>query len=113
MSRRTVWSGRFKGKLSEEALSFTSSLDLDVRLAWYDVVGSIAHAEMLGEQGIVNEGEMALIVDGLKETLREIEENCLELSGDMEDIHSGIEFLLTERIGEAGKKLHTARSRND
>ncbi len=113
MSRRTVWSGRFKGKLSEEALSFTSSLELDARLAWYDVVGSIAHAEMLGKQGIISEGEMTVIVEGLKEILREIDEESLELSGDFEDVHSGIEFLLTERIGEAGKKLHTARSRND
>lgn len=113
MSRQALWSGRFEKGLSESTLSFTSSLSTDERLAWYDVVGSIAHAKMLGKQKIIAKDEAVKIVRGLGQILKEIESGDLELSEELEDIHTNIEFLLTKRIGEAGARLHTARSRND
>ncbi|MDD1768335.1 MAG: argininosuccinate lyase, partial [Methanomassiliicoccales archaeon] len=113
MNRQSLWSGRFEKGLSESTLSFTSSLSTDERLAWYDVVGSIAHAKMLSKQKIIAKDEATKIVRGLGQILKEIESGDLELSEELEDIHTNIEFLLTKRIGEAGARLHTARSRND
>ncbi|MDD1768595.1 MAG: argininosuccinate lyase [Methanomassiliicoccales archaeon] len=113
MSRQALWSGRFEKELSDSTLSFTSSLSTDERLAWYDVVGSIAHAKMLGRQKIIDPSEARKIVKGLEQVLKEIELGDLELSEELEDIHTNIELILTKRIGEAGARLHTARSRND
>lgn len=113
MSRKTLWKGRFEGKIADEVLSFTSSLSWDRRLAWYDVVGSIAHVKMLSKQKIIEEEESNRIVEYLKELLKDIESNKLILPEDIEDIHSGIEFLIVDRLGDIGKKVHTARSRND
>jgi argininosuccinate lyase len=113
VSRQALWSGRFAKGLADSTLSFTSSLSTDKRLAWYDVVGSIAHAKMLGKQKIVDQKDARKIVKGLVQMLKEIEAGELKLSRDLEDIHTNIELILTKRIGEAGARLHTARSRND
>lgn len=113
MSHQALWSGRFEKGLSDSTLSFTSSLSTDKRLAWYDVVGSIAHAKMLGKQNIIDPRDQRKIIKGLEQILKEIEAGELELSKKLEDIHTNIEFILTKRIGQAGARLHTARSRND
>ncbi len=87
--------------------------EFDILLAKYDVLGSIAHVTMLGENGLMTPGEAQLAVEGLKKILLEIENGELRIDDGMEDIHSQVEFLLTERIGDAGKKIHSGRSRND
>lgn len=92
---------------------FNSSIAFDARLYRQDIEGSIAHATMLGRQGIIEEHEAEKIIDGLKTILRDIEAGTAELTEDSEDIHMNVERLLTERIGDTGKRLHTARSRND
>ncbi|MDD1770221.1 MAG: argininosuccinate lyase [Methanomassiliicoccales archaeon] len=112
-NQRVLWAGRFKEAASERTLAYTSSLAVDKRLAWYDIVGSMAHAKMLGKQGILTPGDSKKIVDGLKVLLKEVEEGRAIFSDKFEDIHTNVEFQLTERIGEAGGRLHTARSRND
>lgn len=108
-----LWAGRFGKGPSDAVLAFTSSLPFDRRLAWYDIVGSIAHSRMLGKQGIVSRKDEKAIVSALKNVLNELESGKLDLSDGSEDVHSSIELLLTNRIGEIGAKLHTARSRND
>ncbi|TFG56493.1 MAG: argininosuccinate lyase [Methanomassiliicoccus sp.] len=113
MSEKQLWSGRFAEGPSQMTLSFTSSLSIDAKLAWYDIAGSIAHAKMLSAQGIVPPEEGEGIAEGLKQLLKEVEQGDLDISEDLEDIHTNVESLLTERIGDAGKRLHTARSRND
>lgn len=87
--------------------------EFDILLAKYDVLGSIAHVTMLGENGLMSEAEAALAVEGLNKILLEIENGEFKIDEGMEDIHSQVEFLLTERIGDAGKKIHSGRSRND
>ena len=91
---------------------FHSSISFDQRLK-YDIKGSIAHALMLGQTGIIRPDEAGAIIRGLEEVLADIEEGRVELSVGAEDIHMNVEQLLTEKVGELGKKLHTARSRND
>ncbi|QLH75457.1 MAG: argininosuccinate lyase [Methanomassiliicoccales archaeon] len=113
MSEKVLWSGRFDKAPTSEMIAFTTSLPVDIRLAWYDVVGSIAHAKMLAKQKIITEEDGDKIITGLKQMLREIESGHIELDMSSEDVHSGVEGLLTKRIGEAGARLHTARSRND
>ncbi|NLX47340.1 MAG: argininosuccinate lyase [Euryarchaeota archaeon] len=113
MAEKQLWSGRFAEGPSQMTLSFTSSLSVDTRLAWYDIVGSLAHARMLGATGMVLEHETELLVEGLKQLLAELEAGNLDLSPDLEDVHTNVEHMLTQRAGEAGKRLHTARSRND
>jgi argininosuccinate lyase len=113
VSHQALWSGRFEKGLSDSTLSFTSSLSTDKRLAWYDAVGSIAHAKMLGRQKIIDLRDQRGIVKGLGQILKEIEAGELELSRELEDVHTNIELILTKRIGQAGARLHTARSRND
>ncbi|NLO89905.1 MAG: argininosuccinate lyase [Clostridia bacterium] len=108
-----MWSGRFTKETDELVEDFHSSISFDSRLYKQDIRGSIAHARMLGEQGIISKEESRLIIEGLREIEREIEEGKTEFSVDAEDIHMNIEKILTEKIGEVGKKLHTARSRND
>jgi len=108
-----MWSGRFTKETDELVEDFHSSISFDSRLYKQDIRGSIAHARMLGEQGIISKKEAELIIEGLKEIEKEIEEGKITFSVDAEDIHMNIEKILTERIGDAGKKLHTARSRND
>ncbi len=108
-----MWVGRTDGITDKTADSFNSSISFDKRMYKEDITASIAHAEMLAHCSIIGEDEKNQIVQGLEEILSDIESGKLEISPDSEDIHMFIEEVLTERIGEAGKKLHTARSRND
>lgn len=107
-----LWSGRFEKDTDKLADEFNSSLNIDKRLYKYDILGSIAHCTMLGEQGIISSAESQNIISGLKSILEDIENGKLIIS-DAEDIHMFVESELTKRIGSDGKKLHTARSRND
>jgi len=113
VNRKPLWSGRFSKEASEPTLAFTSSLSFDRRLAFYDVLGSIAHARMLGAKGIIPSEETELIVNGLTEIVHRLKREEIEIPESVEDIHSAVELLLTESVGEIGGKLHTARSRND
>ena len=108
-----LWTGRFKRPLNEVADEFNASIRFDSRMFRQDIAGSIVHAEMLAKQGIISQGESEKIVEGLSEILAEIEDGKLEIDFSCEDIHMFVEGELTRRIGEVGKKLHTARSRND
>lgn len=108
-----LWGGRFKKDTSQLMLDFHSSIHFDQKLYHWDIIGSIAHANMLAKQGIISADERQSIVNGLHEILSEIESGKVEFTTDDEDIHMNIERLLIAKIGEAGKKLHTARSRND
>ena len=108
-----LWAGRFQKETDTLVNDFNSSIGFDARLYRQDIQGSIAHARMLGKQGIIEEHEAEKIVEGLEAILADIEADKVEFSLDNEDIHMNIEAMLTERIGDAGKRLHTARSRND
>ena len=108
-----LWAGRFQKETDLVVNDFNSSILFDCRLYKEDITGSIAHATMLGKQGIIEEHEAEKIVEGLKGILKDIEDGKVEFSLDYEDIHMNIEQLLTERIGDTGKRLHTGRSRND
>ena len=107
------WAGRFKGKTSKIVESFTESISFDHRLWRYDVRGSIAHAKMLGKQGIIPKEDSEKIINGLRDIAHEIESGKFRFRKDLEDIHMNIEAALIKKIGDAGGKLHTARSRND
>ena len=108
-----LWAGRFQKETDSAVNDFNSSIAFDARLYRQDIAGSIAHATMLGEQGIIQPDEAEKIVAGLRAILADIEDGNVEFTVDMEDIHMNIESLLTGRIGQTGKRLHTARSRND
>ena len=108
-----MWAGRFKKQLNEEVNDFNSSIRVDCRMYRQDIEGSIAHATMLAKQGIIEKNEADEIVRGLKQILDDIEKGRLEFDMSAEDIHMFIEAELTKRIGDTGKRLHTARSRND
>lgn len=108
-----LWGGRFQKNTDELVDDFQSSISFDRRLYRYDIRGSIAHARMLARQGIIGSEEAAQIVRGLEDVLADIEAGRVEFSVAAEDIHMNVEQLLTARIGPVGKKLHTARSRND
>ena len=108
-----LWAGRFQKETDLVVNDFNSSILFDCRLYKEDITGSIAHATMLGKQGIIEEHEAEKIVEGLKGILKDIEDGKVEFSLDYEDIHMNVEQLLTERIGDTGKRLHTGRSRND
>mgnify|MGYP002533117778 FL=1 len=108
-----LWSGRFTKDVDSQTNDFNSSIRFDKRLYKEDITGSIAHATMLGQCGIIPKEESELICRELKQILSDIENGTVELSVDAEDIHMNIETILTQRIGDAGKRLHTARSRND
>lgn len=110
---KKLWGGRFKGKTSRTLESFTESISFDKRLWKYDIVGSIAHAKMLGKRRIIPKDDSEKIIRGLNRIAREIEAGRFRFREDLEDIHMNIEAALIRRIGTAGKKLHTARSRND
>lgn len=107
-----LWEGRFDAPTAADADVFNESLSFDKKLYRADITASVAHATMLGETNIIPPEEAALIVDGLKGILKDIDEGMLAVEG-AEDIHSFVENELVKRIGEVGKKLHTARSRND
>lgn len=108
-----LWKGRFSKAATSSADEFNASIEFDQRLYKDDIKGSMAHAAMLGKQGIIPADEAELIRKTLKEIERDIEAGKVEFTIESEDIHMNIESLLTERIGNAGKRLHTARSRND
>lgn len=108
-----LWGGRFQKQTSQMVDDFHSSISFDCRLFRYDIQGSMAHARMLGSCGIIGELEALEIVRGLGEVLADIEVGRAEFSVHAEDIHMNVEQLLTEKIGQVAKKLHTARSRND
>ena len=108
-----LWENGLHAALNENADDFNSSISFDGAMYKQDIEGSIAHATMLCEQGIISNDDSKKIVDTLKNILEEIEEGSLEIDPSAEDIHSFVEFELTKRIGDAGKRLHTARSRND
>src|SRR3989337_4001171 len=107
------WSGRFTEDTNQFVEEFTASISFDKRLYRQDIIGSIAHAIMLGDRGIITKGEAKKIIKGLQEILNDIESDNFEFIPELEDIHMNIEKRLIERIGDAGRKLHTARSRND
>ena len=108
-----LWGGRFTKNTDEAVKAFNDSLPFDRRLYREDIEGSIAHAAMLGRQGIISQEDADRIVEGLKGILTDIESGALTFEGGYEDIHSFVEAHLTDRIGDAGKRLHTGRSRND
>ena len=107
------WGGRFAGATDKSVENFTTSLAYDRRLARQDIAGSMAHSRMLAKQGIITSAEGEQIVAGLSEILAEIEAGKFEFDPALEDIHMAIEARLTSQLGEVGKKVHTARSRND
>ena len=108
-----LWGGRFTGKTDELVYEFNASVSFDKRFFGQDIEGSIAHAVMLEKQGILTKKEKDDIVKGLTGIREDVEKGLLQITGEYEDIHSFVEASLIERIGEAGKKLHTGRSRND
>ncbi len=113
MSKDKLWGGRFTQPTDKFVEEFTASIDFDRRLYHQDIRGSIAHARMLGKQGIISIEDSEKIVHGLQRILEEIESGNFDFSVALEDIHMNIESRLSEKIGEAGKRLHTGRSRND
>ncbi|MBQ3774148.1 MAG: argininosuccinate lyase, partial [Pseudobutyrivibrio sp.] len=108
-----LWGGRFTGSINELAWNFNASITFDKRFLEVDVRGSKAHATMLAKQGIITEEEKNQIVQGLDSILQDVLDGKLEITTKYEDIHSFLEANLIERIGDAGKKVHTGRSRND
>ena len=108
-----LWHGRFKEGPDAAAVEFETSIYVDERMAEDDIKGSLAHAKMLGAQGIISKAECDKITKGLNSILKDLKTGKLEIDYSAEDIHSFIEATLTDRIGEPGKKIHTGRSRND
>ena len=108
-----LWGGRFTKETDKLVYAFNASVSFDKRLYRQDITGSMAHARMLCKQGIINETDEKMILDGLKSILEDIESGNVDITDDYEDIHSFVETQLINRIGDAGKKLHTGRSRND
>ncbi|MDO4540246.1 MAG: argininosuccinate lyase [Syntrophomonadaceae bacterium] len=108
-----LWGGRFSGEESSLMEDFNASIAVDGRMYEQDIRGSMAHARMLAQQGIITEQERDLILEGLASIAHDLGQGKLEFTAAAEDVHMNIETFLTQRIGETGKKLHTARSRND
>nr|WP_317325704.1 argininosuccinate lyase [uncultured Flavonifractor sp.] len=108
-----LWAGRFQKETDTLVNDFNSSITFDARMYKEDIAGSIAHAAMLGKQGIIEAHEAEKIIEGLNVILADIDAGQVEFSLENEDIHMNIETMLTQRIGDTGKRLHTARSRND
>ena len=108
-----LWAGRASGEINEAAESFNASISFDSRLISEDIKGSIAHAAMLGKQGIIPMKDADLIIEGLAGILDDVLSGALPIDPTAEDVHTFVEQTLIARIGDAGKKLHTARSRND
>src|SRR5438094_9340296 len=111
--KKPLWSGRFSTGLERRVAGFTSSLELDHRIALHDVRGSLAHARMLGRQRILSEKEARTIEDGLTRIVHEIEQRSFPWPTDFEDVQTVIERRLRDLVGEVGGKLHTGRSRTD
>ena len=105
-----LWSGRLKGDVNELLNDLNASIGFDSRMIVQDITGSIAHATMLGEVGVITPGESAQIVEGLKGILADVQSGALPIDMTSEDVHTFVEAELTKRIGAAGKKLHTGRA---
>ncbi len=112
-SRQKLWSGRFTESTDAAVERFTASVELDRRLAPYDIQGSIAHSNMLADAGVITAAERDVIVSGLEAIAADIAAGNFEWSDALEDVHMNVEAALTDRVGDVGKKLHTGRSRND
>ena len=112
-AKNEAWSGRFNEPVAELVKRYTASVHFDKRLAAFDIAGSLAHAQMLGAQGIISQQDVTEITQGLAEISAEIQAGTFEWLLDLEDVHLNIEKRLTDKIGDAGKRLHTGRSRND
>ena len=108
-----TWSGRFNEPVSQLVQRYTASVSFDKKLAEYDIQGSLAHAHMLSSVGILSQDDLAAIKQGLSQILEEIRNNVFDWQIELEDVHLNIEKRLTTLVGDAGKRLHTARSRND
>lgn len=108
-----MWAGRFQKSLDKTADDFNSSIHFDCKMYKQDITGSIAHAQMLCKQGIISANEMSVLVEGLGEILDDLNSGKIQIDDNAEDIHMFVEAELTKRVGDTGKKLHTARSRND
>lgn len=108
-----AWSGRFHEPVSELVKQYTASITFDKRLAQCDIRGSLAHAQMLHQSGVLSAEDLAAIKTGMQEILAEIAAGKIDWSVDLEDVHMNVEHLLTQKVGDAGKRLHTGRSRND
>ena len=108
-----MWAGRTAGAVDSIADDFNSSIRFDCRMYKQDITGSMAHAAMLGAQGILTQQEADTLIDGLQGILNDLDSGALQIDPAAEDIHMFVEQVLTERLGDVGKKLHTARSRND
>ena len=108
-----LWGGRFQKETDNLVNELNASISFDQRLYKEDITGSMAHAKMLGACGIISMEDVAAILEGLQSILEDVEAGKVEFTADNEDIHMNVEALLTARIGDAGKRLHTARSRND
>ena len=108
-----MWAGRAAGQLDQTADAFNSSIQIDSRMYRQDIIGSLAHAAMLQKCGILTPEEAEQLTGGLAGILEDIESGKLPIDPAAEDIHMFVEQILTERLGNVGKKLHTARSRND
>jgi argininosuccinate lyase len=108
-----LWGGRFTKETDQLVYNFNASISFDQRFLKQDITGSIAHATMLGKTGIISDEESKSIIEGLKGILADVENGSLEITSEYEDVHSFVEANLIDRIGDAGKKLHTGRSRND
>ena len=108
-----MWAGRFTKEIDSRVNDFNSSISFDARMYRFDIEGSMAHAAMLGDCGIIDKSESEAIVEGLKGILADIDSGALQIDTTAEDIHMFVESELTKRLGDTGKRLHTARSRND
>lgn len=108
-----AWSGRFHEPVSELVKQYTASITFDQRLAQCDIKGSLAHAQMLQQAGVLSAEDLNAIQQGMREILHEIAAGKINWSVDLEDVHMNVEHLLTQKVGDAGKRLHTGRSRND
>ncbi|QNM96886.1 argininosuccinate lyase [Chitinimonas koreensis] len=108
-----TWSGRFSEPVAELVKRYTASVSFDKRLAEYDIQGSLAHAQMLNKVGVLSEADLSAITGGMSQILAAIRGGSFDWSLDLEDVHMNIEKRLTDLIGDAGKRLHTGRSRND
>ncbi|OSI14854.1 argininosuccinate lyase [Neisseria dumasiana] len=113
MNDNKTWSGRFNEPVAELVKKYTGSIDFDKRLAKWDIQGSLAHAQMLEQAGVLSREDLTAIRQGMADIIAEIESGRMEWSLDLEDVHMNIERRLTDKIGDAGKRLHTGRSRND
>ncbi|ACO76100.1 argininosuccinate lyase [Laribacter hongkongensis] len=113
MNDNKAWSGRFAEPVAELVKTYTASVDFDRRMAEFDIQGSLAHAQMLTRAGVLSETDLDAIRSGMHTILEDIRAGRFEWSVDLEDVHMNVEKRLTDRIGDAGKRLHTGRSRND